>query len=68
MNIGGLSISAANIAMDRFDSGVAASVTTNNVTNVTFNQTNKSPNPLSEVEIYRQSKNLMSQLKREVGF
>jgi hypothetical protein len=36
-------------------------------TNVTFNQTNNSPDPLPAIEIYRQTKNQLSQVKSLVG-
>jgi tape measure domain-containing protein len=36
-------------------------------TSVTFHQTNNSPDPLSAIEIYRQTRNQLSQAKRLVG-
>jgi hypothetical protein len=41
----------------------AAPTPSTSETNITFNQTNTSPDALSEVEIYRQTKNQLSQLK-----
>jgi hypothetical protein len=52
------SVDAAAVAGDGLAAGIAK---------IEFNQTNTSPESLSEVEIYRQTNNQLSKLKSLVG-
>ena len=49
------------------DTGKADQVVPGAATNVTFNQTNNSPDPLPAIEIYRQTNNQISRIKSLVG-
>lgn len=57
---------AQSIATDMQPGDVSGAANVSNVTNVNFTQNNTSPKALDSIEIYRQSKNTLSQLKREV--
>ena len=46
--------------------GYGSSTNNSNVSNVTFNQTINSPSPVSALENYRNTKNALNQLKREL--
>lgn len=53
---------AASVAQAQAATQTQNNNTTNNVTNVNFNQTNNSPKSLDQVEIYRNTQNFINQL------